>query len=76
MRKLLALGGIVAFALTSGAFASGASLEAFGPISPSQQASQATQKVMSVRLMRAGWTSPNCPAGTSWVCTNRGCWCY
>jgi hypothetical protein len=20
-------------------------------------------------------TSPKCPSGTSWVCTNLGCWC-
>ena len=72
MRKRFALSGVVAFALIGVAFA----LEAFGPISVSQQAPQATQKVMSVRVEQAGWTSPNCPAGTSWVCTNRGCWCY
>jgi hypothetical protein len=32
--------------------------------------------VMSVRVEQAGWTSPNRPAGASWVCTDRGCWCY
>ena len=72
MRKRFALSGVVAFALIGVAFA----LEAFGLISLSQQAPQATQKLMSVRVEQAGWTSPNCPAGTSWVCTNRGCWCY
>jgi hypothetical protein len=72
MRKLFALSGIVAFALIAGAFA----IEAFGPIFLSQQAPQATQKVMGVGVVQAGWTSPNCAPGTSWVCTNRGCWCY
>jgi hypothetical protein len=72
VRKRFALSGVVAFALIGVASA----LEPFGPISLSQQAPQATQKGMSVRVEQAGWTSPNCPAGTSWVCTNRGCWCY
>ncbi|MGA2058661.1 MAG: hypothetical protein ABSG88_25610 [Bradyrhizobium sp.] len=72
MRKRFALNGVVAFALIGVAFA----LKAFGPSSLSQQVPQTTQKVMSVRIEQAGWTSPNCPAGTSWVCTNRGCWCY
>ena len=70
MKRRFALSGVVAFALIGVAFA----LESFGPISLSQQAPEVTQKVMSVE--QAGWTSPNCPAGTSWVCTNRGCWCY
>jgi hypothetical protein len=68
MRKRFALSGIVTFALIGSAFA----LEAFGSISLSQQAPQAIQKV----VVQAGWTSPNCRAGTSWICTNRGCWCY
>jgi hypothetical protein len=68
VRRRFALGGVVAFALIGGAFAP----EAFGPVSPSQHAPQATEKVIE----QVGWTSPNCPAGTSWVCTNRGCWCY
>ena len=72
MRKRFALSGVVAFALIGVAFA----LEAFGLISLSQQAPQATHKVMSLHVEQVGWTSPNCPAGTSWVCTNRGCWCY
>jgi hypothetical protein len=72
VRKRFTLSGVVAFALIGVVLA----LEAFGPISLSQQAPQATQKAMSVRVEQAGWTSPNCPAGTSWVCTNRGCWCY
>ena len=63
-----ALTGVVAFALIGVAFAP----EAFRPISLGQQAPQATHEVIE----RAGWTSQNCPAGTSWVCTNRGCWCY
>jgi hypothetical protein len=71
VRKRFALSGVVAFALIGVVFA----LKSFGPISLSQQVPQAAQEVMSVRVERAGWTSPNCPAGTSWVCTNRGCWC-
>jgi hypothetical protein len=65
MRNRFALSGIVAFALIGSAFALEASLEAFGPISLSQQAPRATQQVMSVGVVQAGWTSPNCPAGTS-----------
>jgi hypothetical protein len=50
VRKRFALRGVVAFSLIGVAFA----LEAFGPISLSQQAPQATQKVMSVRVEQAG----------------------
>ena len=46
MRKRFALSGVVAFALIGVASA----LEPFGPISLSQQAPQATQKVTSVRI--------------------------
>ena len=46
MRKRFALSGVVAFALIGVASA----LEPFGPISLSQQAPQATQKVMSFRV--------------------------
>jgi hypothetical protein len=57
VRKRFGLSGVVAFALIGVAFA----LEAFGPISLSQQAPQATQKIISVRVEQAGWTSPKCP---------------
>lgn len=72
MRKRLAPMGLVALALVGSAFA----LQAFEPILPRRRPiPQATQTVESVRAVQAGWTSPNCRPGTTWVCTTRGCRC-
>jgi len=71
MRKRLAPSCIVAFALVASAFA----LQAFEPVLLRRSLPQVTQTVESARVVQAGWTSPNCRPGTTWVCTTRGCWC-
>jgi hypothetical protein len=71
MRKRLIPSGLFALALVASAFAP----RAFEPILLRRPAPQGTQKAESVNVFRAGWTSPNCGPGTTWVCTTRGCWC-
>jgi hypothetical protein len=71
MRKRLAPSGLVALALVASAFAH----QTFEPILLRRLIPETIQTVESVRGVQAGWTSPNCRPGTSWVCTNRGCWC-